>query len=180
MSALVPVSAASGRGRGMRGVQRCCPQRSQRQPRLGTATMSLKGKGVWGWHQHLLVGSLPSPGAAETAALPLADTTKPGQSVPKQTRRDEAAGRFARRMRATREEPRLGCRSPSGVCILYYPDSWGGAAFSVQGAPAGKEQNYELRRKIGETERCSAQRVPAQSRAPAAPAPERFSFVLPY
>lgn len=89
--------------------------------------MSPKGKQVWGWHQNLLVSSLPSPGTAETAALPLADTNQPGQSVPKQMLRDEVAGRFARRTRTKREERGLGCRSHRRVGILFYTDSWAGA-----------------------------------------------------
>lgn len=142
-----------------------------------TTTMSPKGKQVWGWHQHLLVSSLPSLGAA---ALPLADTAKLGQSVPKQTLRDEVTGRFARQTRTKHKEQHLGCRSHSRVCILFYTDSWAGAAFSFQGVPAVKEQNHTLKRKIGEMERCGAHRVPAQSQEPETPTPEHFCFFLPY
>lgn len=68
----------------------------------------------------------------------------------------------------------------TGGLAFYFIQTRGLVPHSFQGLPAVKEQNYMLKRKIGEMERCSAHRVPAQSQEPAAPAPEHFCFFLPY
>lgn len=159
-------NGAGGHGGGQGRCRLCSARRFQPPPCPQRAS----------GHGRLLAGSLPSPGAAGAAALPLADAARPGQSGPRQRLRDAAAGGFARRRHAKGEEPDSGCRSHSGVCGLFYTASRINifytdlcAAFSFQGAPAVKEQNHTPKRNTGGTGGCSARRVPVRSQEPPAP-----------